>query len=175
MWALGGTGGYTLKDEDGEETASGDLAVQSAHGLHLAAYLVPTRAFHIGAFVHKLNGQVLTKSEDDDEDVASFDDVNFGVAMKAGGDAGRAFISFALDLGLASLIHAAPVQRGLWFHPRFQVDIMAVRDTPMKAAVFLGFGPAIMVVAGPDEPGDKGKAHLWTIAPAFQLGGSFGG
>lgn len=175
MWTLGGTGGFKVSDGDGEEVASGKTSVQGAHGLHVAAYLVPTSGFHIGAFVHRIEGQALLEPKDGEKDLANFNNVNFGIAMKAGGEARRSFVSFALDVGLASLMHSSPVQRGLWLHPRLQVDIMAVRDTPMKAAVFLGLGPACMVVVGPEDPENENKGLHWTITPTFQLGGSFGG
>jgi hypothetical protein len=179
LWTAGGTGGFDLSIEDstseGEEY-SGEFGVQSARGVHIAAYFVPARAFHIGVFVDWLEGRALTKPDDTQNSVDDFELINAGLTLKAGGGAGRAFIGFGCDMGIASLLlDGSPVQRGFWFQPRLELDVMVVRDTPMKAAVFLGLGPAVIVAVGYEDPDEEMKAIRWGVGPLLQVGGSFGG
>jgi hypothetical protein len=179
MAAFSGAGGFevTLEDDFSDAVGnSGDWELQLAHGLHMAAYFVPNRSFHIGLFFDRMEGRALAKPDDDEDFYDDFRQTNFGVAMKAGGGAGRAFVSFALDVGLASLaLYDTQVQHGMWLHPRLQLDVMAVRDTPLKAAVYLAFGPAVMVVAGHTDIEDNLESLFWGVAPVLQLGGTFGG
>lgn len=174
-----GAGSYEISPEDDffdDVTESGDWELELARGLHMAAYFVPSRVFHIGLFFDRLEGRVLARPDEDDNFYDSFQQMNFGVAMKVGGGVGRAFISFALDAGVASLaLTEIKAQHGLWMQPRLQVDVMAVRDTPLKAAVYVAFGPTITVVGGHTDSEESLDSLFWGVAPALQLGGTFGG
>jgi hypothetical protein len=122
---------------------------------------VPTRSFHVGLFFDRLEGRALSKPEQEDNFLGDFKQTNFGFAMKAGGGAGRAFISFALDVGLAT---SADRYEGA----ARRVDASAPsagRDGraryAFKAAVNLAFGPAVMVVAGHTDTEDNVESLFW--------------
>jgi hypothetical protein len=156
-----------------------------AHAVRFGAMFAATRGFHIGAFVS--TGKMSLVYDNDEsysEELESYESkvnqdlLNYGASLKAGGVAGRAFLAFALDIGVATTdisFMNLPAQHGLWLHPAFNLDVMAVRQSPVKVALHFTIGPAIMITGGDDDLSGDFTSMRWNVLPMVGLGGNFGG